>query len=141
MKVPNFGGGLRNWPMFIQMFKIFVHDAVSSDAERIAHLHDALTHKIRKNNGGDFLNPGLDHNVLHEMHKRYSNPQLVSQSCTATLLQHQQFKYHYFNDCGLLSLGCKAKYLKVFENAKRSTRLVIVGASFISHHCESIIKS
>ncbi|EFX63414.1 hypothetical protein DAPPUDRAFT_268502 [Daphnia pulex] len=48
MKAPSFDGDPRNWPMFIQMFKVFVHDAVSSDAERIAHLHDALTPSIRK---------------------------------------------------------------------------------------------
>jgi hypothetical protein len=70
MKVPNFDGDPRNWPMFIQMFKIFAHDTVNSDAERIAHLHDALTPEIRKNIGGALLNPGLYHHALHELPNR-----------------------------------------------------------------------
>ncbi|EFX68103.1 hypothetical protein DAPPUDRAFT_260618 [Daphnia pulex] len=80
MKAPSFDGDPRNWPMFIQMFKVFVHDAVSSDAERIAHLHDALTPSIRKDIGGALLNPGLYQHVLNELHKRYGNPQIVSKN-------------------------------------------------------------
>jgi hypothetical protein len=64
MKVPSFNGDPSAWPMFIQMFKIFIHDAVSSDAERIAHLHDALTPEISKNIGGAFLNPGLYNGLI-----------------------------------------------------------------------------
>lgn len=64
MKVPSFDGDPREWPMAIQIFKMFLHDAVSSDAERIAHLHDSLTPEIRKNIGGAFLNPGLYQHVL-----------------------------------------------------------------------------
>jgi hypothetical protein len=97
MKVPNFDGDPRNWPMFIQMLKIFVPDAVNSAAERIAHLHDALIPEIRKNIGGTLLNPGLYSHALHELHKRYGNPQLVSQSCTSTILKHQPFKDNDFN--------------------------------------------
>jgi hypothetical protein len=78
MKVPNFDGDPRNWPMFIQMFKIIIHDAVNSYAERIAHLQDDLTPEIRKNIGGALLNPGLYSHVLHELHNRYGNPQIVS---------------------------------------------------------------
>lgn len=59
LKAPSFDGNPRNWSMFIQMLKVFVHDAGSSDAERIAHFHDALTPAIRKDIGEELLNPGL----------------------------------------------------------------------------------
>jgi hypothetical protein len=83
--------------MFIQMFKIFIHDAVSSDAERIAHLHDALTPEIRKSIGGALLNPGLYQHALSEPHKRYGNPQIVSQACTSSLLKLRPFRDNDFN--------------------------------------------
>ena len=63
--------------LFIHMFKIFIHDAVSSDAERIAHLHDALTPEIRKIVGGALLNPCLYQHALSELHKKNGNPQLA----------------------------------------------------------------
>ncbi|XP_046644638.1 protein transport protein SEC31-like [Daphnia pulicaria] len=97
MKAPSFDGDPRNWPMFIQMFKVFVHDAVSSDAERIAHLHDALTPSIRKDIGGALLNPGLYQHALNELHKRYGNPQIVSQACTESILKLSPFKDNDFS--------------------------------------------
>jgi len=83
--------------MFIQMFKVFVHDAVSLDAERIAHLNEALTPEIRKNIGGALLNPGLYHHALNELHKRYGNPQIVAQACTSSLFKLRPFKDNDFN--------------------------------------------
>ncbi len=83
--------------MFIQMFKVFVYDAVISDAERIAHLHDALNPSIRKDIGGALLNPGLYQHALNELHKRYSNPQIVSQACTESILKLRPFKDNDFN--------------------------------------------
>ncbi len=74
-----------------------MHDAVSSDAERIAHLHDSLTPEIRKTIGGALLNPGLYQHALMELHKRYGNPQLVSQACTSSLLKLQPFRDNDFN--------------------------------------------
>lgn len=97
MKAPSFDGDPRNWPMFIQMFKVFVHDAVSSDAERIAHLYDALTPAIRKDIGGALLNPGLYQHALNELQRRYGNPQIVSQACTSSLLKLRSFRDNDFN--------------------------------------------
>ncbi|KZR98670.1 Uncharacterized protein APZ42_005806, partial [Daphnia magna] len=96
MKAPSFDGDSRDWPMFIQMFKVFVHDTVSSDAERIAHLYDALTPAIRKDIGGALLNPGLYQHALCELHKRYGNPQIISQACTSSLLKLQLFRDNDF---------------------------------------------
>lgn len=42
MKALSFDGDPRNWSMFIQMLKVLVHDAVSSDVERMAHLYGTL---------------------------------------------------------------------------------------------------
>ncbi|XP_057374666.1 uncharacterized protein LOC130695542 [Daphnia carinata] len=97
MKAPTFDGDPRNWPMFIQMFKVFVHDAVSSDAERIAHLYDALTPTIRKDIGGALLNPGLYQHALNELQRRYGNPQIVSQACTSSLLKLRPFRDNDFS--------------------------------------------
>jgi hypothetical protein len=74
------------------MFMVFVHDAVSSDAERIAHLYDALTPAIRKDIGGALLNLGLYQHALNELHKRYGNPQIVTQAYTSSLLKLQPFR-------------------------------------------------
>ena len=45
--------------MFIQVFKVFVQDAVSSEAERIAHLKEALTPEIRKTSEVRYLIPAF----------------------------------------------------------------------------------
>ncbi|XP_057371748.1 uncharacterized protein LOC130692631 [Daphnia carinata] len=87
----------RNWPMFIQMFKDFVHDAVCSDAKRIAHLYDAQTPTIRKNIGGALLNPGLYQHTLNELQRRYGNPQIVSQACTSSRLKLRPFRDNDFS--------------------------------------------
>lgn len=67
MKAPSFDGDPLGWPMFIQMLKVFVHDTISSDAECIAHLYDALTPAIRKEIGGALLNPGLYAHALSDL--------------------------------------------------------------------------
>ena len=92
MKVPTFNGDPRNWPMFIQMFKVFIHDTSGSDAERMAHLHEALTPDIRKTLGSALLNPGLYQHALSELLKRYGNPQIVAQACSSSLLKLNSFK-------------------------------------------------
>jgi hypothetical protein len=96
-KVPSFDGDPKGWPVFIQMFKQFVHDAVTSDADRIAHLNESLTPEIRKTIGGALLNPNLYPHVLMELHKRYGNLQLISQACTSSLQRLQPFRDNDFN--------------------------------------------
>jgi hypothetical protein len=99
MKAPSFDGDPRNWSMFIQMVgpKVFVRDALISDAERIAHLHDALSPSIRKYIGGALLNPRLHQHALNELHKRYVIPQIVSQACTESILKLSPFKDNDFS--------------------------------------------
>lgn len=72
--------------MFIQMFKIFVDDAVSSVVECIAHLYHALTPDIRKDYGGALVNLGLYQQALKELQRRYINPQIVSETCTSPFI-------------------------------------------------------
>ena len=79
------------------MLKVFIQDAVSSEAERIAHLHDALTPEISKNIKGALLNPGLYQHALNELHKRYGNTQIVSQARTSSLLKLRPFRDNDFN--------------------------------------------
>jgi hypothetical protein len=96
-KVPSFDGDPKGWPIFIQMFKQFEHDPVTSDAERITHFNESLTSEIRKTIGGALLNPSLYLHALMELHKRYDIPQLTSQACTSSLLRLQPFRDNDFN--------------------------------------------
>lgn len=80
--------------MFNQsLSRVLVHDAVISDAdaERIAHLYDAVTVAIRKDIDGALLNLGLYQRALRELHKRYGNAQIISQVFTSFLLKLEPF--------------------------------------------------
>ena len=96
-KVPSFDGDPKGWPIFIQMFKQVMHDAVTSDAERIAHLDESLTSEIRKTIGGALLNPSLYLHALVELHKRYGNLQLISLACTSSLKRLQLLRDNDIN--------------------------------------------
>jgi hypothetical protein len=83
--------------MFIQIFKVFFHDAVSSKPERIAHLHEAFLLAIRKGIGGVFLNQGLYQHTLQKLHKRNDKPKIVSQACNESILKLLPFKDNDFS--------------------------------------------
>lgn len=89
---PRFNGEPRDWPMFIQSFKVQVHDAVPTDAERLAHLRGCLSSEIQRSLGEAILNPGLYNCALAELQRRYGSPQLVSQACVSSLLALPSFK-------------------------------------------------
>ena len=95
--MPSFDGDPKGWPIFIQMFKQVMHDAVTSDAERIAHLDESLTSEIRKTIGGALLNPSLYLHALVELHKRYGNLQLISLACTSSLKRLQLLRDNDIN--------------------------------------------
>jgi hypothetical protein len=78
--------------MFIQSFKTQVHDAAASDSERLTHLRGCLSGHIQKQIGESLMNPGLYHFALRELHRKFGNPQVVSQACTSSLLKLQPFK-------------------------------------------------
>ena len=92
LELQKFYGDPRKWPMFIQSFRVQVHDACDSDAERLTHLRNCLSPEIQKQIGEALLNPGLYHFALKELHRKFGNPQIVSQCCTASLLKLQSFK-------------------------------------------------
>ena len=97
MELQSFDGDPRNWPMFIQSFKIQVHDAVDSDAVRLTHLRNCLSPDILKNIGEALVNPGLYHFALKELQRKFGNPQIVSRACIGSLLSLKPFKdgdYH-----------------------------------------------
>ena len=91
-ELQKFNGEPRRWPLFIQSFKIHVHDALTPDAERLVCLHNLLSAEIQNILGDALLNPGLYPQALKELHRRYGNPQIVAQSCSSTLLNLKPFK-------------------------------------------------
>ncbi|KAI9558372.1 hypothetical protein GHT06_015141 [Daphnia sinensis] len=84
---PKFDGNPINWPMFIQSFKVQIHDTCFSDAERQHHLRASLTTEIQKNLGEVLLNPGLYSFALKELHRKFGNPRIVSTACSSSLLK------------------------------------------------------
>ncbi|KAI9554932.1 hypothetical protein GHT06_020212 [Daphnia sinensis] len=89
---PKFDGNPINWPMFIQSFKVQIHDTCFSDAERQHHLRASLTTEIQKNLGEVLLNPGLYSFALKELHRKFGNPRIVSTACSSSLLKLPSFK-------------------------------------------------
>ncbi|XP_057372209.1 uncharacterized protein LOC130693104 [Daphnia carinata] len=89
---PKFDGNPINWPMFIQSFKVQIHDTCFSDAERQHHLRACLTTEIQKNLGEVLLNPGLYSFALKELHRKFGNPRIVSTACSSLLLKLSSFK-------------------------------------------------
>lgn len=59
LELMRFDGNPLNWPLFIQTFQVQVHDAVRSDAERIAHLGNCLPEHVRAQLGQLIIQPGL----------------------------------------------------------------------------------
>ncbi|XP_057380662.1 uncharacterized protein LOC130703059 [Daphnia carinata] len=89
---PKFDGNPINWPMFIQSFKVQIHDTCFSDAERQHHLRVCLTTEIQKNLGEVLLNPGLYSFALKELHRKFGNPRIVSTACSSLRLKLPSFK-------------------------------------------------
>ena len=91
-ELQKFDGNARNWPMFIQSFKIFVHDTVDCDAVRLTHLRSCLGPDIQRHLGEALVNPGLYQFALMELQRKFGNPQIVAKACTAALLELQPFR-------------------------------------------------
>ncbi len=89
---PKFDGNPRNWPMFIQSFKVQIHDTCFSDVERQHHLFTSLTSEIQNNLGEALLNPGLYPFAPTELHRKFGNPRIVSTACSSALLKLPFFK-------------------------------------------------
>lgn len=92
MSIQTFSGNPQEWPSFIASFKVIIHDACSSDVERLYHLRNHLTQEIRDRIGEVLLHPGLYQHALKELHRKYGNPQLVAQACSDKLLSLTSFK-------------------------------------------------
>jgi hypothetical protein len=89
---PKFDGNPRNWPMFIQSFKVQIHDTCSSDAERQHHLRTSLSSEIQNQLGETLLNPGLYPFALKELHRKFGNARIVSTACSSSLLKLPSFR-------------------------------------------------
>ena len=76
-ELPKFDGNPRSWPMFIQSFKVLIHDTCFSDAKRQHHLRTSLTTDIQNNLGEALLNPGLYPFNLKELYWKFRNARIV----------------------------------------------------------------
>ena len=92
MELPKFDGSPRQYPLFIQSFKIQVHDVCDNDAVRLAHLRNCLSPEIQSHLGEALVNPGLYQFALLELQRKFGNPQIVAQACTTALLALKPFK-------------------------------------------------
>ena len=92
MELGSFGSEPREWHTFISGFKVLIHDACSSDAERLYHLRNALTKEVKDHIGENLRTPAHYKNAIQELHNKYGNPQLVAQSCTVQLLSLTPFR-------------------------------------------------
>ena len=90
--MPKFDGEPLNWPMFIQSFKVHIHDTCSSDAERLDHLRSCLSPEIQQHLGQALVNPGLYRYSLMELHRKFGNPRVVSTACSSALLKLTAFR-------------------------------------------------
>jgi hypothetical protein len=91
MSIQTFSGDPQDWPS-LAGFKILIHDACASDAERLYHLRYSLRQDVRDHIGDALLHPGLYPHALKELHRKYGNPQLVAQACNEKLMALSAFK-------------------------------------------------
>jgi len=92
LDLPHFDGDPQSWPLFIQTFKIQVHDAVNTDAERIAYLRGCLSPSVQQSIGEALLHPGLYQFALQELQRKHGSPQVISNTCVDAIIQIGSFK-------------------------------------------------
>ena len=85
LELMKFDGNPLNWPLFIQSFKAQVHDAVSNDAERIAHLNNCLAPEVGAHLGIALRDPGLYRYALQELQATYGSQIVIAKSCSSIL--------------------------------------------------------
>ena len=85
LQLSKFDGNPLNWPLFIQTFKVQVHDVVRDDAQRIAYLGNALPHQVKLQLGQLIIVPALYRHALAELHRLYGSRTVIVKACTAAL--------------------------------------------------------
>ena len=103
LDLPYFDGNPMDYPMFIQSFKVQIHDTCTSDAERQRHLKNCLSKEIQQRLGQALLNPGLYHYALTELHRKYGHPRIISTACATALASLQSFRDNDFKALSLFS--------------------------------------
>jgi len=103
LDLPYFDGNPMDYPMFIQSFKVQIHDTCTSDAERQRHLKNCLSKEIQQRLGQALLNPGLYHYALTELHRKYGHPRIISTACATALASIQSFRDNDFKALSLFS--------------------------------------
>ena len=85
LELAKFDGNPLNWPLFIQSFKVQVHDAVGSDSERIAHLNNCLAPEVGARLGITLRDPGLYRFALQELQATYGSQIVIAKTCSSIL--------------------------------------------------------
>ena len=81
LTLPTFRGSAQEWPRWIGLFKALVHDQPSlSDAERMAHLQNAVEGPAAQAIDGMLFNGDLYHEALKTLQKRFGREESVIQA-------------------------------------------------------------
>ena len=91
-KVPRFDGNPRNWPGFIDEFRVLIHNTCGNDMERLSHLRNFLVPELRNIIGDSLGNPGLYQKTLRDLQETSGNPRAVAAACSTDLKSLSSFK-------------------------------------------------
>ena len=91
-KVPRFDGNPRNWPGFIDEFRVLIHNTCGNDMERLSHLRNFLVPELRNIIGDSLGNPGLYQKTLCDLQETYGNPRAVAAAFSTDLKSLPSFK-------------------------------------------------
>ena len=78
LTLPTFRGSAKDWPRWIGLFKALVHDQPSlSDAERMAHLQNAVEGPAAQAIDGMLFNGDLYHEALKTLQERFGREESI----------------------------------------------------------------
>ena len=102
-----FSGKARDWPAFIQGFRVQVHDTCSEDWERQTHLRSCLPKQLQDSLCEYLTNPGLYNHALTELQRRFGNRQSIIRSCVELINQLEPIKER--NSSSLMSFSASLR--------------------------------
>lgn len=80
-----FSGDPKDWPLFIQRFKTWIHDAMPNDTLRMIYLEELLSADLRQKYSAYLSYPGRYRSLLVHLKNHYGHPLLVVRSCFEAL--------------------------------------------------------
>ena len=108
LELVKFDGNPLNWPLFIQSFKVQVHDAVGNDSERIAHLNNCLAPEVGAQLGISLRDPGLYRYALQELQATYGSQIVIAKTCSSILRSLRRVPHGDYAALSKLSASLKS---------------------------------